>query len=58
MTRDDWVHRLVEALDAFEARQHTTEQLAAFAVYLETLNGTHGQPKAPRLHLVTGGDAS
>jgi hypothetical protein len=59
MTRDDWIDRTCDALNNFSAARLSTEQLAAVAVYLETLNGTYGQPKAPRLHLVTaGGDAS
>ncbi|MGV9792396.1 hypothetical protein [Gordonia sp. NPDC003422] len=50
--REQWVDRLCTALEEFRASSQSTEQLAALAVQIETLNGTHGQPQRPKLYLV------
>ena len=58
MNRTEWIDRLCNALEAFDERMLTTEQIAALAVSIETMHGVDSrQPAAPVLTLVRG-DAS
>lgn len=58
MNRTEWIDRLCNALEAFDERVLTTEQIAAITVTLETMMGIDAQPQtAPVLTLVRG-DAS
>ncbi|MFW0796554.1 hypothetical protein AAFP30_22310 [Gordonia sp. CPCC 205515] len=56
--RNYWCDRVADACNQLEPHSLTTEQLAAFAVFLETLMGTHGKPQRPALTLVPTGGAS
>ena len=58
MNRTEWIDRLCNALEAFDERMLTTEQIAALAVSIEAMHGIDARPQtAPVLTLVRG-DAS
>ncbi len=58
MNRTEWVDRLCNALDAFDERMLTTEQIAALAVAIETFMSPSMALPAPVLTLVPSTDRS
>ncbi|WGJ86117.1 hypothetical protein [Gordonia sp. SMJS1] len=58
MTRTEWIDRLCNALEAFDERVLTTEQLAAITVTLETMMGIDARPQAAPVLTLVRGDAS
>ena len=58
MNRTEWIDRLCNALEAFDERVLTTEQIAALAVSIETMHGVDAQPQAAPVLTLVRGDAS
>ncbi|WJG11638.1 hypothetical protein PWF70_13460 [Gordonia sp. Swx-4] len=50
--RTAWIDRCCKALDEFDERHLSTEQIAALTVMLENINALHQATAAPVLRLV------
>lgn len=58
MNRTEWIDRLCDALDAFDERMLTTEQIAALAVSIETAHAANAERQAAPVLTLVRGDAS